>query len=64
MIIFKNRVWTVNHMNHDVAEVNGSDLQMLPGSSLYEKEPWYEASRGKEKEKAEAHAAKRQAEST
>ena len=34
---------TVNHMNHDVAEVNGSDPPMLPGSFLYEKEPGYEA---------------------
>ena len=31
-------------MNHDVAEVNGSDPPMLPGSFLYEKEPGYEAS--------------------
>ena len=30
-------------MNHDVAEVNGSDPPMLPGSFLYEKEPGYEA---------------------
>ena len=30
-------------MNHDVAEVNGSDPRMLPGSFLYEKEPGYEA---------------------
>ena len=29
----------VNHMNHDVAEVNGP---MLPGSFLNEKEPGYE----------------------
>ena len=34
---------TVNHMNHDVAEANGSDPSMLPGSFLYEKEPGYEA---------------------
>ena len=33
----------VNHMNHDVAEVNGSDPPMLLGSILYEKEPGYEA---------------------
>ena len=33
---------TVNHMNHDVAEVNGSYPSMLPGSFLYEKEPGYE----------------------
>ena len=33
----------VNHMNHDVAEVNGSDPPMLPGSFLYEKEPGYKA---------------------
>ena len=33
----------VNHMNHDVAEVNGCDPPMLPGSFLYEKEPGYEA---------------------
>ena len=32
-----------NHMNHDIAEVNGSDPPMLPGSFLYEKEPGYEA---------------------
>ena len=38
MIIFKTG------MNHDVAEVNGSDPPMLPGSFLYEKEPGYEAS--------------------
>ena len=31
-----------NHMNHDVAEVNGSDPPMLPGAFLYEKEPGYE----------------------
>ena len=36
-------VVTVNHMNYDVAEVNSSDPQMLPGSFLYEKEPGYEA---------------------
>ena len=30
-------------MNHDVAEVNGSDPPTLPGSFLYEKEPGYEA---------------------
>ena len=30
-------------MNRDVAEVNGSDPPMLPGSFLYEKEPGYEA---------------------
>ena len=30
-------------MNHDVAEVNGSDPSMLPGSFLYEKGPGYEA---------------------
>ena len=30
-------------MNHDVAEVNGSDPPMLPASFLYEKEPGYEA---------------------
>ena len=34
---------TVNHMTHDVAEVNSSDPPMLPGSFLYEKEPGYEA---------------------
>ena len=34
-----------NHMNHDVAEVNGSDPPMLSGSFLYEKEPGYEAKR-------------------
>ena len=50
MIIFKKiayRAWSlhVNHMNHDVAEVNGSDPLMLPGSFLYEKEPGYEARR-------------------
>ena len=28
---------TVNHMNHDVAEANGSDPPMLPGSFLYKK---------------------------
>ena len=28
---------------HDVAEVNGSDPPMLPGSFLDEKEPGYEA---------------------
>ena len=33
----------VNHMNQDIAEVNGSDPPMLPGSFLYEKEPGYEA---------------------
>ena len=31
----------VNHMNHDVAQVNSSDLPILPGSFLYEKEPGY-----------------------
>ena len=36
----------VNHMNHDVAEVNGSNPPMLPGSFLYEKEPGYEARGG------------------
>ena len=41
---FKNwGVVTVNHMNHDIAEVNGSNLRMLPGSFVYEKEPGYEA---------------------
>ena len=30
-------------MNHDVAEVNGPDPLMLPGSFLYEKEPGYKA---------------------
>ena len=30
-------------MNNDVAEVNGSNPPMLPGSFLYEKEPGYEA---------------------
>ena len=35
---------TVNHTNHDVADVNGSDSWMLPGSFLYEKEPGCEAS--------------------
>ena len=34
---------TVNHMNHDIAEVNYTDPPMLPGSFLYEKEPGYEA---------------------
>ena len=29
---------TVNYMNHDVAEVNGFNPLMLPGSFLYEKE--------------------------
>ena len=43
MVIFKNRARSVNHMNHDIAEVNGSDPPMLPGSFLYEKEPGYEA---------------------
>ena len=33
---------TVNHTNHDVAEVNGSKPQMLPGS-FYEKKPGHEA---------------------
>ena len=33
----------VNHMNHDIAKMNGSDSPMLPGSFLYEKEPGYEA---------------------
>ena len=32
-----------NHMNDDVAEVNGSDPPVLPGSFLHEKEPGYEA---------------------
>ena len=44
MIISKIGRGHVNHMNHDVAEVNGSDPPMLPGSFLYEKEPGYEAS--------------------
>ena len=39
----KEGVVTVNHMNHDVAEVNGSDLPMLPGFFLYKKELGYEA---------------------
>ena len=39
----KGGVVAVNHMNHDVAEVNGFDLPMLPGSFLYEKEVGYEA---------------------
>ena len=33
----------VNHINHDVVEVNSSDSPILPGSFLYEKEPGYEA---------------------
>ena len=33
-------------MNRDVAEVNGSNPPMLPGSFLYEKETGYEARRG------------------
>ena len=40
----KQGVVAVNHMNRDVAEVNGSDPPMLPGAFLYEKEPGYEAS--------------------
>ena len=32
-----------NHMNDDIAEVNGSAPRMLPGSFLYKKEPGYEA---------------------
>ena len=32
-----------NHMNDDVAEVNGSAPPMLPGSFLHKKEPGYEA---------------------
>ena len=32
-------------MNHDVAEVNGFDPRMLPGSFLYEIEPGYKARR-------------------
>ena len=32
-----------NHMNDDVAEVNGTVVPMLPGSFLHEKEPGYEA---------------------
>ena len=36
-------VVTVNHMNHDIAEINSSNLRMLPGSFLHEKEPGYEA---------------------
>ena len=38
----KYGVVAVNHMNHDVAEVNGSDPPMFPGSFLYEKEPGYQ----------------------
>jgi len=38
MIIFK-----VGHSHDDVAEVNGFDLQMLPGFFLYGKEPGYKA---------------------
>ena len=37
----KQGMVTVNHMNHDIAEVNGSDPPMLPGSFLYKKEPGY-----------------------
>ena len=33
----------VNHMNHDVTEVNGSNPPMLPGSFFYEKECGYKA---------------------
>ena len=33
----------VNHMNHDRADVNGSNPPMLPGSFLYKKGPEYEA---------------------
>ena len=36
-------VVAVNHMNHDVAEVNGSDLAMLPGFFLNKKELGNEA---------------------
>lgn len=32
-------------MNHDVAEVNGSDPRMLPDSFLHKKEPGYVISR-------------------
>jgi len=32
-----------NHMNDDVAEVNGSASPMLPGSFLHKKEPGYKA---------------------
>ena len=39
----KEGMVAVNHMNHDVAEVNGSDFPMLPGFFLYEKELGYEA---------------------
>ena len=41
---FQNQgVIAVNHMNHDVAEVNCSDPPMFPGSFLYKKEPGYKA---------------------
>ena len=32
-----------NYMNHDIVEVNGSDLPVLPGFFLFEKEIGYEA---------------------
>ena len=35
-----------NHMNDDVAEVNGTAPPMLPGSFLHKKEPGYEAMEG------------------
>ena len=34
---------TINHMNHDLAKINGFDPRMIPGSFLYKKEPGYEA---------------------
>ena len=43
LVIIFNYLVAVNHMNYDVAEVNGSDPPMLPGSFLCEKEPGYEA---------------------
>jgi len=44
IIALKWGIHNGNHMNDDVAEVNGSVVPVLPGSFLHEKEPGFEAS--------------------